>query len=121
MSDVPRPDTIAFGPKRGLVLTTSRKAPYPAHVAWSLDPGALPSAATVAWLDVRVCGHGSGDFYELYGPDGTDPVEYEMKPPAPDGCWHFAGAPADFDVQIYANGDSTMTVDRVEMVVTTRP
>jgi hypothetical protein len=119
VSDVPSPDTLTPGLNGGIVVTTSRSAGHPAHLAWDLVPDGLPSGAVVEWVDVRVCGHGTGDFYEVYGPNGADPVEYEVTAPQADGCWHFAGPTTDYNVTIYAYGDTTMAVDRIEMTLTT--
>ena len=69
-------------------------------------------------VETRVCGQGGGDFYEVYGPYGADPVEYEVKPPAADGCWHFVGEGSDYDVTVYVYVHATLIVDRIEYLVT---
>lgn len=116
--DVPTPDTLTNQGNGGIVVTTSRNAGHPLHMEWNLDPSALPAGGTISSVDTRVCGHGSGDFYEVYGPFDADPIEYEAKPPGLDGCWHFTGGPSDFHVTIYAYDDSSLAIDRIEFVVT---
>jgi hypothetical protein len=90
----------------------------------ALPPSLLPAGKTIRRIDVKVCGSGSGDFWEVYGPPGSAPVEYEAAPPAADGCWHFAGAPGPdstviADVNINPIGvTSTMQIDRLVYTVT---
>jgi hypothetical protein len=79
----------------------------------------LPAGKSIKRIDVKVCGSGSGDFYESYGPPGSVPVEYEFEPPAADGCWHYAGAPGPDSKVIVAvnqaaiNAPSTLQIDRL--------
>ena len=90
-----------------------------AWVIWHLSPDRLPPGAVIHSVDVRVCGSGEGDFWEVYGPDGSQPTEYEVSPPADDGCWHFTGAPGhDLTVAAGTELASTMTIDAVEFHVT---
>ena len=96
----------------------------PLAVTYRLSPSRLPAGKSIRRIDVKVCGSGSGDFWESYGPPGSEPAEYEAVPPAADGCWHFAGAPGPdstviVDVNIAAlNVTSTMQIDRVVYTVT---
>ena len=70
-------------------------------------------------VDVRICGRGEGDFWEVYGPDGGDPFEYEVLPPQADGCWHFNGAPGhDLSVIGAVMLRSRMTIEFVEYAIT---
>jgi hypothetical protein len=117
-NDVPPPDTLMHLADGGITVTTSRDAGHPAHLAWDWSPPGLPPGATVSKVDTRVCGHGDGDFYEVYGPFDADPVEYEVTAPASDGCWHFSGGPSDYSVTIYAYGNASMTIDKIEMTLT---
>jgi hypothetical protein len=103
----------------GIVVTTHRDSDHPLHLEWLFEPARLPAGSTASHVESRVCGHGEGDFYEVYGPYDSDPVEYEVKPPAADGCWHFSGRPSDWIISIYVYGDATLTIDRIEMDVTT--
>ncbi len=102
----------------GITIATSRDADYPFRLEWVFAPSGLPPDALVSHIETRVCGRGTGDFYEVYGPYGSDPVEYEVKPPSDDGCWHFSGGPSDYNVTVYVYGDSTLTIDRIEMDIT---
>jgi hypothetical protein len=111
-------DSLDRKPNGGIVVTTHRDSGHPLHLEWLFDPAALPAGSTVSHVETRVCGHGDGDFYEVYGPYDSDPVEYEVKPPAADGCWHFSGGPSDWNISIYVYGDATMTIDRIEMDIT---
>ena len=72
-----------------------------------------------AWRAQSVCGSGSGDFWEAYGPPGSSPDEYEVVPPSADGCWHFNDAPGpDTTVLVKLRLASTMTISRLEYVLT---
>jgi hypothetical protein len=119
VTKVAPPDKLDLKPNGGIMVTTHRDSDHPLHLEWVFDPAVLPAGSTVSHVDTRVCGHGEGDFYEVYGPYDSDPVEYEVTPPAADGCWHFGGGPSDWNISIYVYGDSTMTIDRIEMDVTT--
>jgi hypothetical protein len=92
------------------------------EVDWELPPGSLPPGATILNVDARVCGEGSGDFWESYGPEGADPVEHEAQPPAADGCWHYRGGPGpETRVEAYVVGNSVFVVDRIEYDITYLP
>lgn len=88
-------------------------------VTWRLQSDALPPGAVIDHVDSRICGSGEGDFYEVYGPEGSEPEEYEVRPPEADGCWHFSDAPGD-DLTFLGITEtiSTLTIDRVAYSVT---
>lgn len=76
--------------------------------------GGILRGFTLRSVDVRICGSGSGDFWETYGPEGSDPVEHEVAAPDADGCWHYNGAPGpDTAVKAIIRLASTMTISRV--------
>lgn len=87
------------------------------NLEWILaDP---PPQEDVLDVYARGCGWGDGDFYEIYGPWDSVEFEYEVTPPAEDGCWHFTEAVGKaFDFEIWLYGDSSMTITRLELVVT---
>jgi hypothetical protein len=92
------------------------------EVDWQLPAGSLPDGAQIINVDARICGEGSGDFWESYGPQGAEPVEYEARPPAADGCWHFLGGHGpQTQVEAYVVGDSVFVVERVEYDITYLP
>jgi hypothetical protein len=117
-SDVPTEDIVKPLSNGGIEITTTRTADHQLRMEWVLDTTVFPDDALVIGVDTRVCGHGSGDMYELYGPIAADPVEYELKPPGADGCWHFIGDESDYTVTIYAWDNSTFTIDLIEFAVT---
>ena len=103
----------------GIRMQTDGSLPDPLTVTYRLPPTAVPAGKTIKRIDVKVCGAGSGDFYENYGPPGSTPVEYELEPPASDGCWHYAGAPGPDSEVIVAvneaaiNAPSTLEIDQL--------
>lgn len=102
-----------------LVLRTTDDSTDVLWVVYRLDPGLLPAGATVYSVSSKVCGHGSGQFWEIYGPTGSEPHEYEVVPPEADGCWHFHDAQTtDISAIAATMLDSTMVVDRVIFTVT---
>jgi hypothetical protein len=118
VSDYPTQDTVQPLANGGIQITTIQSADYPLHMEWILDPSMFPKGANVTSVDARICGIGSGGFYEEYGPYGAQPVEYEVKPPGPDGCWHFVGAGSDYTMQIYAYGNASLNINSVVFAVT---
>lgn len=89
------------------------------HFDWALPEALRPDPATVLDVYARGCGTGSGDFYEIYGPWDSVEFEYEVTPPATDGCWHFTQAAGkSYEFEIWLHGDSHMTIERLEIVVT---
>lgn len=91
------------------------------HLDWALPEALIPSQEDVLDVYARGCGWGEGDFYEIYGPWDSLEFEYEVTPPAEDGCWHFSQAVGKaFDFEIWLHGASSMTITRLELVVTLR-
>jgi hypothetical protein len=81
----------------------------------------LPAGRTVTRYQVNVCGAGSGNFWETYGPPGASPSEYEFEPPAGDGCWHFTGGSmTDTTVLAIIGLGSQMRIDRIDYILTFR-
>lgn len=102
-----------------LVLRTTEDSPDALWVIYSLDPARLPAGASVYSVSTSICGHGNGTFWEVYGPTGSDPHEYEVVPPDADGCWHFRDAHTNDLSAIAATMlESTMVIDRVVFTVT---
>lgn len=92
------------------------------HLEWALPAEIAPAQEDVLDVYARGCGTGAGDFYEIYGPWDSVEFEYEVTPPAADGCWHFSQAIGkSFEFQIWLHGDATMTINRLELVVTLKP
>jgi len=102
----------------GIRITTIRSAAFPVSMDWTLATSAFPGDASVLAVETLICGRGEGDFYEVYGPYGADPVEYEVTPPSADGCWHFTGDDSDYAITLYVSGDASLVIDRIEFVVT---
>jgi hypothetical protein len=116
---IPAGTTLSKTPTGGVRAESTRAGEGSLYVEWVLPESVFPAGARVANVHTLVCGSASGDFYEVYGPYGADEIEYEASPPSPDGCWHFTKDPgSDYRVEIYVNGDSTMTIERIEFRVT---
>lgn len=97
-----------------VILDSTRDAPGSTKVFWLLDPSALPQGRTIESVDGRICGIGEGDFWEVYGPPGSEPEEYEVTQPEADGCWHFGDAPGDYlEFHAEVEADSTLTITQV--------
>lgn len=91
------------------------------HMDWALPEDQAPAIDQVLDVYARACGWGEGDFYEIYGPWDSVEFEYEVTPPASDGCWHFTEAVGKaFDFEIWLHGNASMTITRLELVVTLR-
>ena len=89
------------------------------EVTWELPAEAIPAGYRIISIDTAVCGAGSGDFWESYGPAGSDPEEQEVIAPAADGCWHYNGAPGpDTTVKAIIRLASVMAITRIDYVVT---
>jgi hypothetical protein len=116
-SDVPDDARLSQNGDSVVMETTSISADV-LWLTYRVDEAALPAGATVVSVDSAICGRGSGQFWEVYGPIGSEPVEYEVVPPSVDGCWHFAAAPGD-DLSVIAAVmlESILVVDRVEFTV----
>jgi hypothetical protein len=102
-----------------LVLVTTAETPDVLWVTYRLDPALLPAGVIIHSVDADICGTGGGEFYEVYGPTGSDPTEYEVTPPDADGCWHFRDAPTT-DMSVIASTmlDSQLVIERVVFTVT---
>jgi hypothetical protein len=119
LADVPSNGTITPRGDGAVTLATTRELSAQMMVTWFLPEDSLPAGAAIASLDVAVCGSGDGDFYETYGPEGSDPMEHEVEAPDPDGCWHYNGSPG-FDTSVIAitRLASTLTIEKVVYTVT---
>ena len=101
------------------VLRTTSTSADVLWVTYRVDPAQL-GGATIRTVDTAICGRGQGQFWEVYGPTGSNPVEYEVVPPSADGCWHFVDAATD-DVSAIAIVmlESQLIIERVEFTVHT--
>jgi hypothetical protein len=114
------PDGGSITPSEdGIVIQTTENSPDALWVTYRPDLAELPAGAQVLKVDTRVCGQGTGQFWEQYGPVGSNPNEYEVAQPEADGCWHFTDAPAD-DLSVIASVmlQSSLYVEKVEYTVT---
>ena len=102
-----------------IVIETTENSPDALWVTYRPDLAALPADAQIISVDTRVCGQGTGQFWEQYGPVGSNPNEYEVTQPEADGCWHFTDAPAD-DLSVIASVmlQSSLSIEKVEYTVT---
>ena len=113
--------TIEVLPDGAVKVVSTRESKADQYVEWITEPTTvLPPGAEAATVLTIVCGSGEGDWWEVYGPYGSDEFEYELVPPRPDGCWHFneRGRYTDFRVEIWLSGNATMTISRIEFHVT---
>ena len=106
--------TIAKLSSGSVVLTGTNDDSNPTTLLFELPKGSVPAGHQIARLDTVICGKGDGYFWEVYGPDGSDPQEYEAQPPASDGCWHFSRAPGT-DTSVHADIQlaSSLRIDKV--------
>ena len=91
------------------------------YVEWLVaDEEIMPAGTEAATVVTLVCGRGSGDWWEVYGPYGSEEFEYEVTEPGEDGCWTFneSGRHTDFRVEIWLSGNAEMTISRIEFHVT---
>jgi hypothetical protein len=103
----------------GAILNTTRAADEALLVTYDLPRSLLPADAVIHSVAVRVCGTGEGDFWEVYGPLGAEPFEYEVTQPRPDGCWHFVdGNGGDMTIIAATMYETRMVVQKVEYTVT---
>jgi hypothetical protein len=102
-----------------LVVETVRGSFMSTRIGWELPPGSVPPGTTFSRIDMKICGSGSGDFWETYAPSGGEPLEQEVTQPTADGCWHFDGA-ADGDpyFKSFVNGNSRMRIERIVYTLT---
>ena len=106
-----------------VLLQSTRMYSYPTTLTYTLPGDRLPPGTHITGiLATKVCGSASGDFWESYGPDGSEPTEHEFGPPQPDGCWHYGAAPGpDTTVTVGMRTQTTYTITRVEYTVTVSP
>jgi len=118
-SVVPSNGKVTAGTGGSVTMTLDRSVSNEIELDYELPPDRIPAGFTITSMNVRICGSASGDFWEAYGPPGSDPTEYEVIQPASDGCWHFTGAPGpDTTVKAFVHLATTMTITRVEYTVT---
>ncbi len=118
-STVPSNGSVKLGNGGLVTFRTDRTISDPLELDWDLPESAIPAGFTIRSIDVRICGTGSGDFWETYGPTGSTPDEMEVTAPQADGCWHYTGAPGpETTVKAAIRLNSTMTVARIEYTVT---
>lgn len=115
LADVPENGTVTPLPGGAVRLETTRIISAQLMVTWFVPEGSVPEGTTITGVDVAVCGSGDGDFYETYGPEGSDPMEHEVEPPDADGCWHYNDAIGD-DTSVIAitRLASHLIIERVE-------
>jgi len=103
----------------GVLISSDRTYSDQTTVTWKLPVSSLPAGTRIARLDVAVCGSAEGDFWETYGPPGTEPVENEVTPPASDGCWHYLGGSGrDSTVTGIIHLESKLWIDRLVYTIT---
>jgi hypothetical protein len=118
-SSIPSNGSVARQSDGSVVATTDRTLSGELELDWTLPDTALPAGAKIQKIDTLVCGTGSGDFWETYGPTRSDPTEYEVMQPAADGCWHYTGGDgSDTTVAAKIRLQSTMTITRIQYTVT---
>jgi hypothetical protein len=101
-----------------VVMTSTADDSQPTTIMYELPSTAVPAGRQIARLDTVICGSGGGNFWEVYGPDGSDPAEYEAALPAADGCWHFTRAPGtDRSVHADIQLESSMRIDKVVFTI----
>ena len=101
------------------VLESTRAANDALLVTYDLPRDRLPAGAVIHSVAVRVCGTGEGDFWEVYGPLGAEPFEYEVAQPSADGCWHFVdGNGTDMTIIAATMYETRMVIEQVEYTVT---
>ena len=118
-ADVGANGTLTRGNGGVITFTTDRTISAQLEIDWEMPASAIPPGFTLRSVDVRICGSGTGDFWETYGPTGSNPDEAELTRPAADGCWHYEGAPGpDTTVRAIIRLASTMTITRLEYTAT---
>jgi hypothetical protein len=103
----------------GIILSSDRMFSEPTEVSYKLEATDLPAGTKIAKLDVAVCGIGTGDFWETYGPPDAEPAEHEVTPPDADGCWHYLGSNGkDTSVHAIIHLLSKLRIDKVVYTIT---
>jgi hypothetical protein len=104
-------DTLIVETERGTFIST--------RIGYDLPDGTFPPDTVFSRIDMKLCGSGTGDFWEVYAPSGGEPLEQEVTQPADDGCWHFDGAAeGDPYFEAFVNGGSRMVIDKVVYTLT---
>ena len=115
-SDVPVNGKITRLPNGGVVLKTDRTNSEELVLTYRLPPASVPSNG--GRVDTALCGTATGDFYENYGPPGSEPDEHEYTQPDADGCWHYVGGSiSDTSVLVKMRGATTVQIDKVVYTV----
>lgn len=108
-------------PNGSVAMQTDRTGHGTLFVSWKAPSSPDLQPGSVARIDTAVCGTGSGDFWEVYGPTGSDEAEYEVVPPSGDGCWHFHNAPGpDTTITVGVTLTSILEIERVVYTITLR-
>lgn len=108
-------------PDGSIRVVSTRASEADQYVEWLVeDERIMPPGRQASRVLTVVCGRGSGDWWEVYGPYGSEEFEYEVTEPGADGCWRFneVGRYTDFRVEIWLSGDAEMTISRIEFRVT---
>jgi hypothetical protein len=107
---------------RGCAITLVTQKPDPEFMVmfYRLPDGLVPVGAQIERIDTLVCGRVEGELWEVYGPHGSNPIEYEnSQPSGSDGCWHFEGGDGiDSDVTLYIRDDTEWRVEEIRYTVT---
>lgn len=113
--------TITKLPYGSILMSSERTISDSTEVSYRLPAGQVPPGTQIARLDVAVCGYGSGDFWETYGPADADPIEHEVTAPDADGCWHYLGGSGrDSTAHAIIQGATTLRISKVVYTITTR-
>ncbi|MBM4407457.1 MAG: hypothetical protein FJ038_02370 [Chloroflexi bacterium] len=108
-------------PDGSIRVVSTRASNADQYVEWWVDESVImPPGSQAARVVTVVCGGGSGDWWEVYGPYGSDEFEFEVTGPGSDGCWYFneSGRHTDFRVEIWLSRNAEMTISRIEFHVT---
>ena len=108
-------------PDGGIRVVSTRASNADQYVEWWVDESVImPPGSQANKVLTIVCGNGSGDWWEVYGPWGSDEFEVEVTGPGSDGCWYFneSGRYTDFRVEIWLSGNSEITIRSIEFQVT---
>jgi hypothetical protein len=121
-SAVPSNGSVTSNADGSVTMKLDRTVSDEIELDYIVPADRIPAGKTITNMDVLVCGTASGDFWESYGPQGSDPTEYEVVPPESDGCWHYRDAPGpDTTVKAFVHLATTFTITRIEYTVTVSP